>query len=65
MPLLSGLLWAIALFDTFRLLEALVLGALLAGLFGLIARRNLFLKALAMDVMGTASVALFVLVAAR
>ncbi|MFQ6539831.1 cation:proton antiporter subunit C [Aphanothece stagnina] len=37
----------------------------MAGLFGLIARRNLFLKALAMDVMGTASVALFVLVAAR
>jgi multicomponent Na+:H+ antiporter subunit C len=58
-------LGAIALLDTFRLLEALVLGTLLAGLLGLIARRNLFLKALAMDVMGTASVALFVLVAAR
>ncbi|MBE9172752.1 cation:proton antiporter subunit C [Cyanobium sp. LEGE 06143] len=51
--------------DTFRLLEALVLGSLLAGLLGLIGRNNLFLKALAMDVMGTAAVALFVLVAAR
>jgi multicomponent Na+:H+ antiporter subunit C len=56
---------AAALIDTFRLLEALVLGALLAGLLGLIGRQNLFLKALAMDVMGTAAVALFVLVAAR
>ena len=54
-----------ALIDTFRLLEALVMAALLSGLLGLIARRNLFLKILAMDVMGTASVALFVLVAAR
>ncbi len=39
--------------------------ALLAGFLGLLLRRNLFLKALAMDVMGTAVVALFVLVAAR
>ena len=51
--------------DPFRLLEALLLITLLAGLLGLISRRNLFLKALAMDVMGTAVVALFVLVAAR
>lgn len=51
--------------DPFRLLEALLLVALAAGLLGLITRRNLFLKALAMDVMGTAVVALFVLVAAR
>lgn len=42
-----------------------MLGALLAGLLGLIGRQNLFLKALSMDVMGTAAVALFVLVAAR
>ena len=54
-----------ALIDTFLLLEALVMAALLSGLLGLILRRNLFLKILAMDVMGTASVALFVLVAAR
>ena len=56
---------ALSLPDPFRLLEALLLLALLAGLLGLILRRNLFLKALAMDVMGTAVVALFVLVAAR
>jgi multicomponent Na+:H+ antiporter subunit C len=53
------------LVDPFRLLEALMLLALLAGFLGLLLRRNLFLKALAMDVMGTAVVALFVLVAAR
>jgi multisubunit Na+/H+ antiporter MnhC subunit len=40
--------------DPFRLLEALLLITLLAGLLGLISRRNLFLKALAMDVMGRA-----------
>ncbi len=56
---------ALAVPDPFRLLEALLLLALLAGLLGLILRRNLFLKALAMDVMGTAVVALFVLMAAR
>ncbi|MEB3350154.1 MAG: cation:proton antiporter subunit C [Cyanobacteriota bacterium] len=49
----------------FRLLELLVLLAALAGFLGLLLRRNLFLKVLAMDVMGTAVVALFVLVAAR
>ena len=54
-----------ALPDPFRLLEALVLLSVLAGLLGLIARSNLFLKALAMDVMGTGVVALFVLLAAR
>lgn len=54
-----------ALPDPFRWLEALVLLALLAGLLGLLLRRNLFLRALAMDVMGSAVVALFVLVAAR
>ena len=53
------------LLDPFRLLEALLLITLLAGLLGLISRRNLFLKALAMDVMSTAVVGLFVLVAAR
>ena len=56
---------AAALPAPFRLLEALILLTVLAGLLGLIARDNLFLKALAMDVMGTGVVALFVLVAAR
>lgn len=51
--------------DPFRLLEALVLLTVVVGLLGLVWRRNLFLRALAMDVMGTGSVALFVLVAAR
>jgi len=55
----------LALADPFRWLEALVLLALLAGFLGLLLRRNLFLKLLAMDVMGSAVVALFVLVAAR
>lgn len=54
-----------ALADPFRVLEALVLLALLAGLLGLLLRRNLFLKLLAMDVMGSAVVALFVLLASR
>ncbi len=51
--------------DAFRLLELLILVAVLAGFVGLLMRRNLFLKVLAMDVMGSAVVALFVLVAAR
>ncbi len=54
-----------ALPEPFRLLEALLLLVVLAGLGGLLYRRNLFLRALAMDVMGTGAVALFVLVAAR
>jgi multicomponent Na+:H+ antiporter subunit C len=51
--------------DPFRLLEALVMLTVLVGLVGMIWRRNLFLRSLAMDVMGTGSVALFVLVGAR
>jgi len=48
-----------------RLLELLILLAVLAGFAGLLLRRNLFLKVLSMDVMGSAVVALFVLLAAR
>ncbi len=51
--------------DPFRLLEALVMLTVFVGFLGLLARRNLFLRTLALDVMGTGSVALFVLVAAR
>ncbi|MCP9860784.1 MULTISPECIES: NADH-quinone oxidoreductase subunit K [unclassified Cyanobium] len=51
--------------EAFRLLELLILVAVLVGFVGLLLRRNLFLKVLAMDVMGSAVVALFVLVAAR
>jgi multicomponent Na+:H+ antiporter subunit C len=49
----------------FRLLELLVLIAVLAGLVGLLRHRNLFLKVLAMDVTSTAVISLFVLIAAR
>lgn len=51
--------------EAFRLLELLILVAVLVGFVGLLLRRNLFLKVLAMDVIGSAVVALFVLVAAR
>jgi multicomponent Na+:H+ antiporter subunit C len=58
-------LTAVAVPDPFRVLEALVLLTALVGFQGLIWRRNLFLRALALDVMSTGAVALFVLVAAR
>lgn len=48
-----------------RLLELLILLAALSGFTGLLLRRNLFLKVLAMDVTGSAVVALFVLLGAR
>lgn len=48
-----------------KLLEALVLLTVLIGLAGLLLRRNLLLKVLAMDVMSTGVIALFVLLAAR
>ncbi|MFM1800097.1 MAG: hypothetical protein RLZZ117_2375 [Cyanobacteriota bacterium] len=48
-----------------RLLELLILLTALAGFSGLLLRRNLFLKVLSMDVLGSAIVALFVLFAAR
>lgn len=49
----------------FRLLEVLVLLTVLVGFLGLLLRRNLFLRTLGLDVMGTGAVALFVLVASR
>ncbi|MCT0199057.1 cation:proton antiporter subunit C [Synechococcus sp. CS-1325] len=51
--------------DPFRLLELLILGAVLAGFAGLLLHRNLFFKVMCMDVTGSAVVALFVLVGAR
>ncbi|MEB3306522.1 MAG: cation:proton antiporter subunit C [Cyanobacteriota bacterium] len=48
-----------------RLLELLLLMAALAGFLGLLLRRNLFLKVLAMDVLGSSVVGLFVLFSAR
>jgi len=48
-----------------RLLELLVLLTALIGFSGLLLRRNLIQKVLAMDVFGSAVIALFVLLAAR
>jgi multicomponent Na+:H+ antiporter subunit C len=51
--------------DGFRVMEALLLLTVFTGLVGLLLRRNLFLKVMGMDVMGTGVIAFFVLVAAR
>ncbi len=51
--------------DGFRVMEALLLLTVFTGFVGLLLRRNLFLKVMAMDVMGTGVIAFFVLVAAR
>ncbi|MCP9791224.1 NADH-quinone oxidoreductase subunit K [Vulcanococcus limneticus Candia 3F8] len=49
----------------YAVLEALVLATVLIGLVALLRHRNLWMKLLGMDVMGTGVIALFVLVAAR
>ena len=46
------------------ILRALILATILIGLFGLLFKRNLLLRILSMDVMGTGIVSLFVLTAA-
>ena len=51
--------------DGFRVMEALLLLTVFTGFVGLLLRRNLFLKVMGMDVMGTGVIAFFVLVAAR
>jgi multicomponent Na+:H+ antiporter subunit C len=51
--------------DGFRVMQALLLLTVFTGLVGLLLRRNLFLKVMGMDVMGTGVIAFFVLVAAR
>jgi multicomponent Na+:H+ antiporter subunit C len=51
--------------DGFRVMEALLLLTVFTGLVGLLLRRNLFLKVMGMDVMGTGVISFFVLVAAR
>jgi multicomponent Na+:H+ antiporter subunit C len=48
-----------------RLLDLLILLTALIGFCGLLLRKNLIQKVLAMDVLGSAVVALFVLLAAR
>jgi len=51
--------------DGFQVMEALLLLTVFTGFVGLLLRRNLFLKVMGMDVMGTGVIAFFVLVAAR
>lgn len=46
-------------------LEAFVIATVLIGFFGIIFKRNLMMKIIAMDVMSTGVVAYYVLVAAR
>lgn len=48
-----------------HILKILILLTILIGLLGILFQRNLLLKILAMDVMGTGIVSLFVLAAAR
>ena len=47
------------------MLEACVLATILCGFFGIILKKNLVMKIIAMDVMSTGVVAFYVLVAAR
>lgn len=48
-----------------QIIRALVLATILIGLLGLLFKRNLLLRVLSMDVMGTGIISLFVLYAAR
>jgi multicomponent Na+:H+ antiporter subunit C len=48
-----------------HIMKVLILSAILIGLFGVLFKRNLLLRILAMDVMGTGIISLFVLSAAR
>lgn len=47
------------------LMKAMVLATIMIGLLGLLLKRNLLLRVLAMDVMGTGIISFFVLSAAR
>jgi len=48
-----------------QLMKGMVLATILIGLLGLLFKRNLLLRILAMDIMGTGIIALFVLFSAR
>jgi len=48
-----------------QIMRALVLATILTGLLGLLFKRNLLLRVLSMDIMGTGIVSLFVLYATR
>ena len=47
------------------ILEAFIFGTVLFGFFGILAKKNLIMKILSMDVMSTGVIGLYVLVAAR
>jgi multicomponent Na+:H+ antiporter subunit C len=47
------------------MLEACVLAAILCGFFGIILKKNLVMKIVAMDVMNTGVIAYYVVIAAR
>ncbi len=47
------------------ILEAYIFGTLLIGFFGIIFKKNLMMKIIAMDVMSTGVIAYYVLIAAR
>jgi multicomponent Na+:H+ antiporter subunit C len=47
------------------MLEAFVLAAILCGFFGIILKKNLVMKIVAMDVMSTGVIAYYVIIAAR
>lgn len=47
------------------MIKILILSTILIGLLGVLLKRNLLLKILAMDVMGTGIISLFVLAASR
>lgn len=47
------------------ILEAFIFATVLCGFFGIILKKNLIMKILSMDVMGTGAISYYVLVAAR
>ena len=49
----------------YQIMRVLILATIMIGLLGLLFKRNLLLRILSMDVMGTGIVSLFVLSAAR
>lgn len=48
-----------------QIMKALILATILIGLLGLLFKRNLLLRVLSMDIMGTGVISLFVLYATR
>lgn len=51
--------------QAFSILEACILATVLGGFFGIILKKNLMMKIIAMDIMSTGAIAYYVLVASR